>query len=312
MGVHVGDGDRRPRQEACPPGSLLAEPAGATADRDHGPRQLVVDDRPESGLQRFEESWFRKAVLGRPERLVAGRAVVPCLAAGQLPDHPVRGFKEPIGGPVDIGRLAQDLERLREEPLGRDLAAVSIEPRLVEIAGDAVDVIRLGLRGVVLPELDPRVRVSSELVEETQRRAIPRGRQHRARREVDPDPDDLGRIDARAVDQPSHRAAERLDVVLRVLERPVRAEDDVLVRCRQVGIDDPVAIRLDLDPDLATVGDVDQDGATRLRAEVDADGVARPVDHGRGGASAAAGLTMTLSPRRDASIANASGTSPSG
>ena len=232
--------------------------------------------------------------------------------AGQLPDDPVRGFEEPICGPVDIGRLAQDLESLREEPLGRDLAAISIEPRLVELAGDAVDVIRFGLRGVVLPELDPRVRVSSELVKGTQRRAIPRGRQHRARREVDPDPDDLRRIDARAGDQPSDRAAERLEVVLRVLERPVRAEDDILVRSRETGIDDPVSIRLDLDPHLATVGDVDQDGPTRFRAEVDADGVARPVDHGRGGATAEAGLMITLSPRRDASVMNAAGTSPSG
>ena len=139
-----------------------------------------------------------------------------------------------------------------------------------------------------------------------------RRRQHRAGREVDADADDVGRVDARVGEQPRAPPAERPHVVLRVLERPVRAEHDVLVGRRQALVDDPVAYGWTAVPDLATVGDVDQDGAARLGAEVDADGVARPVDHGRGGASAASGLTMTLSPRRTQSIANASGTSPNG
>ena len=101
------------------------------------------------------------------------------------------------------------------------------------------------------------------------------GREHRARREIDPDPDDLGRVDPRAGDQAAHRATEHLEVVVGVLERPVGTEDDVSVGRGQADIDDPVAVRLDLDPDLAAVGDVDQHGAARLRAEVDADRVAR-------------------------------------
>ena len=182
---------------------------------------------------------------------------------------------------------------------------------MIELARDAVDRVGLGLRSVMFPELDPRMRVPPVCVKEAQRRAVARRREHRARREVDSDPDDLGGFDTRARDQASHGTAEHLEVVVGVLERPVGTEDDVLVGRGQSGIDHPVAVWLDLDPDLATVGDVDEHGAAGLRAEVDADRVAGPVDHGRCGAGDA-GFTTTLRPRRDASMANASEASPSG
>ena len=187
---------------ARPPRSR--QPAGAIADRDDR-RATSCRRRPSRSRARApRRTTIGEAVGGRPDGLVAGRAVVPRLDAGQLPDHPVGGLDQPVGGPVDVGRLAQDLERLREEPLRRDLAAVALEPRLAELAGDAVDVVGLGLRGVMLPELDPRVRVAPVRVEEAQRRAVGRRREHRAGREVDADPDDLGRVDARAGDQASH------------------------------------------------------------------------------------------------------------
>jgi hypothetical protein len=63
-------------------------------------------------------------------RLVAGRAGVAGLDAGELPDDPVGRLDQPVGPAVDLGRLVEDLQRLAEEPLARDLAAVARQPRL--------------------------------------------------------------------------------------------------------------------------------------------------------------------------------------
>ena len=89
---------------------------------------------PKPGSSASKNAASGNPSVGRPERLVAGRAVVPRLDAGQLPDDPVGRLDQAVGRRVDLGCLAQDLERLREEPLGRDLAAVALEPRLAELA----------------------------------------------------------------------------------------------------------------------------------------------------------------------------------
>ena len=99
----------------------------------------------------------------RPDGFVAGRAAVARLDAGQLPDHPVGGLDQTIGRLVDARSLVQDLERLRKEPLGRDLAAVTRQPRLAADPGDGVDLVGLGLGGMMLPELHPCVRVAPEI-----------------------------------------------------------------------------------------------------------------------------------------------------
>ena len=84
-----------------------------------------------------------------------------------------------------------------------------------------------------------------------------------------------------SIDQPAGGQSERVEVVIRVLQRPIRPEDDVVVGRRQARVDDAVAVVVDLDAALASVGDVDQHGSRRFRPEVDADAVATRV-HGRG------------------------------
>ncbi len=138
----------------------LGQPAGAAAERQDRPRHLLVDDVLEPRVERGEVGAVGEPIPLRPHRLVAGGAAVARLDAGELPDDPVGGLDQPVGAGVDLGRLVQDLERLGEEPLGRDLAAVAREPRLAARRRHRRDAFGLRLRRVVLPELHPRVRLA--------------------------------------------------------------------------------------------------------------------------------------------------------
>ena len=100
----------------------------------------------------------REAFALRPDGLVTGGAGVARLHAGQLPDHPVGGFDQAVGGGVDFGGFIQDLQDLGEEPFGGDLAAVAVQPALPHLAGGLVDLVGFGLGGVVFPQLHPGVR----------------------------------------------------------------------------------------------------------------------------------------------------------
>src|ERR1035437_3871895 len=116
--------------------------SGDIAQTNDRTRHLLVHYAGEGGVQGCEELGLREAVLGRPDRLVPGGAIVARLDAGQLPDHPVGCLDQTIGGAVDLGRLAQYLQGLWEEPLRRDLAAVTSQPGLAHLGRDAIDVVR--------------------------------------------------------------------------------------------------------------------------------------------------------------------------
>ena len=163
VGVDVGDRDRRPGAQAGQRRRSFGQHARSAAERQERARHLLVDDVLEARVERREEGVVGKPVALRPHRLVAGGAGVAGLDAGQLPDDPVGRLDQPVGAVVDLGRLVEDLERLREEPLRRDLAAVAGEPRLAALCRDGVDPIGLRLGGVVLPELDPGVRLVAQL-----------------------------------------------------------------------------------------------------------------------------------------------------
>ena len=147
---------RRPVQ----PAASAVRPPARSSDRHDGRATSCRRRRSRSRVRAPRRTPTPGSRRRRPQGLVAGRAVVARLDPGQLPDDPVGRLDQTVGGAVELGRLAQDLERLREEPLGRDLAAVAIEPRFAELAGDPVDVVGLGLRRVMLPQLHPGVRVS--------------------------------------------------------------------------------------------------------------------------------------------------------
>ena len=216
----------RPVQAAA---SAVRPPARSPTWR-RSRRIFVSTTSANAGSRAAEVGRVGEAVALRPHRLVAGRARVPRLDPGQLPDDPVGRLEQAVRGGVDLRRLVEDLEGLREEPLRRDLAAVAVQPVLPGRPGDLVDAVRLGLRGVVLPELDPGVRVRAEGGEHREGGAVGGRREHRARRHVDPDADDVGRVHGGLADDRRDRGLEHVEVVVGVLERPVGRQDHVLVR----------------------------------------------------------------------------------
>ncbi len=106
-----------------------------------------------------------------------------------------------------------------------------------------------------------------------ERRAVRLDRQHRAGGEVDADADDVRGIDAALAEHGRDGLPEDLEVVVGVLERPIRREPHLAIGERQPRIDHPVGVRMDRGRDLPAVGHVDQDGASRFGSKVDADRV---------------------------------------
>jgi len=75
---------------------------------------------------------------------------------------------------------------------------------------------------MMLPQLDPGVRVVAPLRHPAERRAIGQGGHHRTGSEVNADADHICRINAAGLERGRHRLLEDADVVVRVLERPLR------------------------------------------------------------------------------------------
>ena len=301
MCVDVGDRHRRAGGEAGQRRRSFGQRARSAAERQQRARHLLVDDVLEARVERGEVGAVGEPIPLRPQSLVAGGAAVTSLRPCELPDDPVCGLDQPLRAVVELGRLVQDLQRFREEPLGGDLAAVAGEPPLPALRRDGVDAIGFRLGGVVLPELHPRVRLAPQLLEQAQRRALGGRWQHRARGEVDPDPDHLIRVDAGLGKNPRNGVLERPQIVLGVLQRPVRFQPNVIVRLRQPFVDDAVGVRVRGGCELTAVHAVDQDGPPRRGTEVDA-------DHVRAGRHAApcCGSTTTFKARRSLRLANAS------
>src|SRR5213080_1792466 len=131
------------------------------------------------------------AVVLRPDGLVARRALVTRLLACELPHDPVCRLDQPVGSGIDLRRLIEDLPRLGKEPFGADLATVALQEGVSQLAGNLIELVGFGLRGVVLPQLDPGVWHIPPLRQETERCAVRRGREHGTGREVNADADHI-------------------------------------------------------------------------------------------------------------------------
>ncbi len=92
-------------------------------------------------------------------RLIACRAGIPCFLSGHLPDYPVGRFDKPVRGLVNLRCFLQDLQGFAEKPFRRDFAPISIQPAFTHLAGCFVYLVGLGLAGMVLPQLDPGMRI---------------------------------------------------------------------------------------------------------------------------------------------------------
>ena len=221
MGVHVPDRDRDPLGQPGPRGRLPGQRACPGPERGNGVGQLVVGETREIRVERREElpRWVM-AVL--PDALVPGGAGVAGLRPAQLPDDPVGGLDPALRPPVDLRVFLQQLQPLGELPLGGDLAAVAGDPRLGALVREGVDPVRLRLGRVMLPQLDVGVRAPGEPRQLAQRGPVRQRRQDGARGEVGADADDAGRVHPGGGDRGGHRRAQDIEVVLRVLQRPVR------------------------------------------------------------------------------------------
>ena len=198
--VDVADGDRDPGGQAGPGRRLGGEGSRGLAELADPVRELALGEAGEVGVERGQELAARVApVLVDP--LVAGRARVADVGPCQLPDDPV-GRLDPVVHPVvELGVLLEQLQPLRELPLGRDQPAVARPPALRPFGRERVDPVRLRLGGVVLPQLHVGVRAVLVLEHLAQRRPVGEDRQDRAGGEVGADPDNVGRVDARRQDR---------------------------------------------------------------------------------------------------------------
>ena len=219
-----------PMATAMPSGSPVQparlggqRPGPAPSAESGTPARRVCAKSAKSGLQHREVVRGRVvAVLVDP--LVAGGAGVARLHAAQLPDDPVGRLDPPLGAPVDVRVLLEQLQRLGELPLRGDPPAVAADPGLAARVGEGVDPVGLRLGGVVLPQLRPGVRAVAQLGELAQRRAVAQDGQHGAGGEVGADADDVGGVDAGVAHRLPDRGAEHGAPVLRVLQRPVRRQ----------------------------------------------------------------------------------------
>jgi hypothetical protein len=191
------------------------------------------------------------------DALVAGRARVAHVDTAQLPHDPIGGLDPALHRAIDLGIADEQLEALGVLPLGGDQPAIARQPRLTATRRQLVDAVGLRLRRMVLPQLDVRVRPVLELGEIAQRRAVGQRRNHRAGGEVGADADHVRRVDAGVGDRAAHGGTHRLDVVLRILQRPVRRQR--FARDRQAVVDHGVPIRVHRRSHLGAVGDADDD-----------------------------------------------------
>ena len=126
---------RRPRRSAC----RRASPSWPISCG-----ELVVGEAGEVGVERGQEVAARVGAVLQ-DALVAGGARVAHVAAAELPDDPVGRLDPVVHARVELGVLLEQLQRLRVLPLARDEAAVARQPRLVALARERVDAVRLGL-----------------------------------------------------------------------------------------------------------------------------------------------------------------------
>lgn len=125
---------------------------------------------------------------------------------------------------VDLGVFLKQLKALGEFPFGGDQPAVAGQPRFRPLFRKLVNAVRLGLRGMVTPELDVGMRPVSEAVQFVQRSAVRRRRDHGAGREVSGDAHDVLWIDARVGDGGGDCVAQDVAVVVGNLEGPIGGE----------------------------------------------------------------------------------------
>ena len=126
------------------------------------------------------------------------------------------------------------------EPFRADLAAVALEEGEAISSGDLVKLVGFGLGSMVFPQLYPGMRIAAIRGKKAQRGAIRFSRQHGAGGEIDAEADHIGGIDAAFFKHCGNGMLEYLDVIVGVLERPIRGQ--AYIGAGKLFIDDAVGI----------------------------------------------------------------------
>jgi len=267
VGVDVADGHRDALGQTGPGGEV----AGHRAELADLVLDLVLDEALEGGVERGQVVARRVgAVL--TDALVAGGAGVAHVLAAQLPDDPVGRLDPRVHARVDLRVLLDELQRLRVLPLRGDEASVAGKPRLAALPRDRVDAVRLGLPGVVLPQLDVGVGAVAEAVDLAQRGAVGEHGQRGRCGEVGRDSDDERGVDPGVPDRLRHGAAQDLAIVVRVLERPLGRQGRP--RGRERRVHHRVFVLVHGRAEFGAVAHAHDERAPGERAVVDADHVA--------------------------------------
>src|ERR1700677_2775685 len=247
------------------PGTIVTVPAAGPGAQgsDYGMSELAFGEAGERRVELAEEL-TRRILAVLVDALVAGGAGVAGLGTAQLPDDPVRGLDPAIRPGVELGVFFQQLECLGELPLGRDLAAVPADPRLLAIMCQRVDPVRVRLGGVMLPQLRVGMHATCQRWELTERGSVGGDREAGGRGEVGGDANDLRGIDACLVERGGHRRAERRGPVGGGLQRPVRRQPGG----GELGVDHAMRGIVYRGAQLCTLADSHHERARRQRAEV--------------------------------------------
>ena len=144
---------------------------------------------------------------------------------------------------------------------------VVIHELLAPLFGHLCDADRLRRRAVVLPELDPGLGVGGELLLQAQGSAPGIGRHHGARSEIQPDAHHVGAARAALSQRGRHHLCEAVEIVLRVLKKPVRPQRRGFA-ARQLGIQDAVGEGEPLPGSFLTRFHVHQERPNGLRPEI--------------------------------------------
>ncbi len=248
--------------------TLLGQTAHSPAGRSDLAAELAGElDEPR--VERREKLPRRKSALAAPESLVARAAGIAHERARELLHEPVAGLDERRGGGEHLRVLLENLQGLGEQPLGRRPAAVVGQERFAARGRDRVDPVRLRLRRVVLPELDPGVRPRRPRGLERKRAPAGVHGKDRAGREIHADADDVPRPDAGGRQGPRDGFGGGLHVIARVLQRPVRRQ--LRARARQRRVDHAVPVVHDGRAALAPCRRLDDEGPDRRGPEVESE-----------------------------------------
>ena len=193
------------------------------SQRQNRARHLVLENSAEALRNRFQV-FVRGVMAILVHALIARVASRVSQFSCQLPGQPVHHVDEVRSSVVNIAGLLVGLQDLRQQQLGRKDSTVTCQPRLVTFLSGGNQAVRLLLRTVVLPQLDPRMRIIRILGFLAKRHAVFVRYQDGCRRAVHANSDHASGVDSGVLDGSNNYTAKNVLIIARVLQRVARRQ----------------------------------------------------------------------------------------